>query len=45
MDLQKVMLGVMDWINFVQDRDRRQALLNVVMNLWIPQHARNFLTR
>jgi len=28
--------GGMDWIELVQDRDRRQALVNVVMNLWVP---------
>jgi hypothetical protein len=36
MALQKVILGGMDWIDLAQDGDRRQALLNVVTNLWIP---------
>jgi hypothetical protein len=25
----------MDWIDFAQDRDGWQALVNVVMNLWV----------
>jgi hypothetical protein len=28
--------GGMDRINLAQDRDRWQALVNVVMNLWVP---------
>jgi hypothetical protein len=36
--------GTMYWIHLAQDRDRWQALLNAVMNLQVPQSARNFLT-
>jgi hypothetical protein len=27
----------MDWIDMAQDRDRWWALVNVVMNLWVPK--------
>ena len=36
MDIQEVGCEVMDWIDLAQDRDRWQALVNVVMNLWVP---------
>jgi hypothetical protein len=26
----------MDWIHLAQDRDQWQALVNIVMNLWVP---------
>jgi hypothetical protein len=28
--------GCMDWIELAQDGDRWQALVNAVMNLWVP---------
>jgi hypothetical protein len=34
----------MDWIQLAQDRDQWRALVNTVMNLWIPQNAGKFLS-
>jgi hypothetical protein len=36
MDLQEVGWEVVDWIDMAQDRDRWRAVVNAVMNLWVP---------
>jgi hypothetical protein len=34
----------MNWIELAQDRDKLWVLVNVVMNIRVPQNAGNFLT-
>jgi hypothetical protein len=36
MDLRKIGWDVRDWIGLAQDRDQWRALMNTVMNLWVP---------
>ena len=36
MGLHEVGCGAMDWIELAQDRDRRPAVVNAVMNHWSP---------
>jgi hypothetical protein len=36
MDLLEIGLSVVDWIGLAQDRYRWRALVNAVMNLWVP---------
>jgi len=36
MDIQDVGWECMDWIDLAEDRDRRRALVNAVMNLLVP---------
>jgi hypothetical protein len=34
-NLQEVGCGVMDWVDLAQDQGKWQALVNMVMNLWV----------
>jgi hypothetical protein len=34
----------MEWIELAQDMDRLLALVNAVMNLWVPQNMGSLLT-
>jgi hypothetical protein len=36
MDFQEVGCQCLDWIELAQDRDRRRALMNAVMNFMVP---------
>jgi hypothetical protein len=36
MDLREIGCGDGDWIHVAQDRDRWRALVNTVVNLWVP---------
>jgi len=44
MDPQEISWGGIDWIDLAQDKDRWRALVNVIMNLRVPQNSRNCLT-
>jgi hypothetical protein len=37
LDLQEMEWGGMDWVAVAQERDRCRTLVNVVMNLRVPQ--------
>jgi hypothetical protein len=36
MDVREIGVGCMDWIDLAHDRDQWRALVNMVMNLWVP---------
>jgi hypothetical protein len=35
MELRKIGLGVMNWIEQAQDREEWRAVVNTVMNIWV----------
>jgi hypothetical protein len=43
-DLGEIGFGGVDWLGRTQDRDRWRAVVNTVMNLWVPQKVENFWT-
>jgi hypothetical protein len=36
MDVLEIGLSVVDWLGLAEDRYRWRALVNAVMNLWVP---------
>jgi hypothetical protein len=44
-DLREIGWGGMDWIHLAQNRDQWRALVNMKMNLQVPQHFWKFLNR
>jgi hypothetical protein len=44
MDLREIRWDGMDWIDLAQDRDQWRALVNTVMNIWVPLNAGKFLS-
>jgi hypothetical protein len=43
MNLREVGWEGVDWMHLVHDRDKWKTLVNMVMNLWVPYKAMNFL--
>jgi hypothetical protein len=39
MDLREIVWGGVDWIGLAQDKDKWRVLVNVFMNLRVPQNA------
>ncbi|PNF42457.1 hypothetical protein B7P43_G09357 [Cryptotermes secundus] len=35
-DLREIGCSCMDWIDLAEDRDQWRALVNRIMNLWVP---------
>jgi hypothetical protein len=36
MDLREIGFEDVNWLNLSQDRDKWQALVNTVVNIWVP---------
>ena len=37
MDLEEIGMNVGNWVGLAQDRDYWRALVNLILNLWVPQ--------
>jgi hypothetical protein len=44
MHLREIGWGVVDWINLAQERNQQRALVNMVMNLRVPENDGKFLS-
>jgi hypothetical protein len=44
MDLTEIRWEVVEWIYLAEDRNQWQAVVNMVMNIWVLQKVGNFLT-
>jgi hypothetical protein len=44
MYLRKIGCDGVDWIDRAQDRDKWRALVNTVLNFWVPRNAGKFLS-
>jgi hypothetical protein len=44
MDLREIGWDGVDWIDLAEDRDQWRALMNMVMNLRVPQNVGKFLS-
>jgi hypothetical protein len=44
MDLRDIRGDIIDWIDLAQHKDQYRALVNMVMNFWIPLYVGKFLS-
>jgi hypothetical protein len=44
MNLREIGWGGIDWIGLAQNRDQWRALVNTVINLWVPLNVGKFLS-
>jgi hypothetical protein len=44
MDLREIGWGSMDWICQDENRDQWKALVNTIMNVWVPKNIGKFLS-
>jgi hypothetical protein len=45
MDLKEIGWGSIEWIKLAEDKDRWQALVNTVMNLWVLAPQNEFVSK